>query len=92
MDNNLREKQVYLTEKGIKKDKNYNVPQNTTTTVIRLAKLLKPQRVRLCIIGTFIILYTILTIYTPFKSAQVVDSIWQNIQTARNQGVAFSIA
>ena len=91
MDNNLREKQVYLTEKGIKKDKNYNVPQNTTTTVIRLAKLLKPQRVRLCIIRTFIILYTILTIYTPFKSAQVVDSIWQNIQTARNQGVAFSI-
>lgn len=74
-----------------KKDKNYDVPQNTKATVIRLAKLLKPQRVRLCIIGTFIILYTILTIYTPFKSAQVVDSIWQNIQTARNQGVAFSI-
>ena len=74
-----------------KKDSNYDVPQNTKATVIRLANLLKPQRTRLCIIGTFIILYTILTIYTPFKSAQVVDSIWQSIQTARDQGVAFRI-
>lgn len=73
------------------KNLDYDVPQNTKATVVRLAKLLKPQRVRLCIIGAFIILYTILTIYTPFKSAQVVDDIWQSIQSAREQGVAFKI-
>ena len=73
------------------KNLDYDVPQNTKATVVRLAKLLKPQRVRLCIIGTFIVLYTILTIYTPFKSAQVIDNIWQNIQNAREQGVQFAI-
>ena len=73
------------------KNLDYDVPQNTKATVVRLAKLLKPQRVRLCIIGTFIVLYTILTIYTPFKSAQVIDTIWQNIQNAREQGVQFAI-
>ena len=73
------------------KNLDYDVPQNTKATVVRLAKLLKPQRVRLCIIGTFIVLYTILTIYTPFKIAQVIDTIWQNIQNAREQGVQFAI-
>ena len=74
-----------------KKKLNYDAPQNTKSTVIRLAKLLKPQRARLCIIGAFVILYTILNIYAPFRSAQVVDSIWQSIQAAHEQGVAFKI-
>ena len=73
------------------KNLNYDAPKNTKNTVIRLAKLLKPQRARLCIIGTFVILYTILSIYAPFKSAQVVDSIWQSIQAAHEQGVEFKI-
>lgn len=74
-----------------KKKLNYDAPQNTKNTVIRLAKLLKPQRARLCIIGAFVILYTILNIYAPFRSAQVVDSIWQSIQSANEQGIAFKI-
>lgn len=70
---------------------NYDAPKNIKSTVIRLVKLLKPQRVRLCVIGLCIVLYTILTIYTPFKSAQVVDDIWQSIQAANEQGVSFRI-
>lgn len=44
---------------------------------------------RLSIIGLSIILYTALTIYTPFKSAEVIDAIWQSIQSSREQGTAF---
>lgn len=73
------------------KNLDYDVPHNTKKTVVRLASLLKPGRVRLCIIGAFIILYTILTIYTPFKSAQVIDTIWQSIQAANEQGIPFTI-
>lgn len=73
------------------KNLDYDVPHNTKKTVVRLASLLKPGRVRLCIIGAFIILYTILTIYTPFKSAQVIDTIWQSIQAVNEQGIPFTI-
>ena len=47
--------------------------------------------IRLSIIGISIILYTILAIYTPFKSAEVIDSIWQSIQSAKEQGISYSI-
>lgn len=50
---------------------------------------MKPQSARLCIIGLSIILYTALTIYTPFKSAEVIDAIWQSILSSREQGTAF---
>lgn len=70
----------------------YDAPKNTKNTVIRLAKLLKPQSIRLCIIGAFVILYTVLNIYAPFRSAQVVDSIWKSIQVAHEQGVEFKIS
>lgn len=70
----------------------YDAPKNTKSTVIRLAKLLKPQGIRLCIIGSFVVLYTVLNIYAPFRSAQVVDSIWQSIQTAHQQGLEFKIS
>lgn len=74
-----------------KKKLNYDAPQNTKDTVIRLCRLLKTQRFRLSIIGISIILYTILAIYTPFKSAQVIDAIWESIQSAKTHGVSYAI-
>lgn len=70
---------------------NYDAPQNTKTTIIRLCGLLKKQRFRLSIVGVSIILYTILAIYTPFKSAQVIDAIWKSIQYAKEQGIPYEI-
>lgn len=70
---------------------NYDAPQHTKDTVIRLCRLMKPQSARLSVIGLSIILYTVLTIYTPFKSAEVIDAIWQSVQSAREQGTAFAL-
>ena len=70
---------------------NYDMPQNTKDTVIRLCRLMKPQRVRLSIIGLSIVIYTALAIYTPFKSAEVIDAIWQSIQAAQKQGIPFAV-
>lgn len=70
---------------------NYDAPQNMKNTIIRLCGLLKKQRFRLSIVGGSIILYTILAIYTPFKSAQVIDAIWQSIQYAKEQGIPYKI-
>ncbi len=76
------------------KDKrmNYDAPENTKDTVIRLCRFMKPQSLRLSIVGISIIIYTVLAIYTPFKSAQVIDAIWQSIQAAKAQGTGYSIA
>ena len=74
------------------KRKKYDAPENTKATVVRLFRLLRPQRVRLSAVGVSIVLYIILAIYTPFKSAQVVDAIWHGVQIARENGIPFSTA
>lgn len=71
--------------------RNLDSPQHTKDTVIRLCSLMKGQRIRLSIVGLSIILYTVLSIYTPFKSAQVVDALWKSIQQAVRQNTAFTI-
>lgn len=68
---------------------NYDAPDRTKDTVIRLCRRMKPQRARLSVIGLSIVLYTVLSIYTPFKSAEVIDAIWQSIQSSREQGTAY---
>ena len=77
-----------MNEKRMKVD----APQHTKDTVVRLCRMLKPQRVRLTVVGISIVIYVILAIYTPFRSAQVVDAIWHGVQTAVSQGTAFSAA
>ena len=77
-----------MNEKRMKVD----APQHTKDTVVRLCRMLKPQRVRLNVVGISIVIYVILAIYTPFRSAQVVDAIWHGVQTAVSQGTAFSAA
>lgn len=70
---------------------NYDAPQNTKDTILRIFHLMKKQRIRLTIVSISILIYTILTIWTPFRSAEVIDALWQSIQTAKAQKIPFSI-
>jgi len=62
-----------------------------SSTLIRLLRQLKGQRIRLAIIMACILVYTGLTIWTPLCSARVVDMLWNSIQAARAQGISFAI-
>lgn len=62
------------------------------STVWRLLRQLKGQRVRLTIVAVSIIIYTALSIWNPMFSAQVIDKMWQNIQIAWNSNVPFLIS
>lgn len=68
-----------------------DAPENTKDTVWRLCKLLKKQWPRLMIVGIAIVVYTVLSIYTPFKSAEVVDAIFKSVQQAKINGTGFII-
>lgn len=60
-------------------------------TVLRLARQLKGQWVRLTVVAVSIVIYVALSIYNPMYSALVVDNLWQSIQAAWNGGYSFSI-
>lgn len=52
---------------------------------------MKNQRIRLTIVGISICIYIILSIWTPFRSAVVIDKLWQSIKAAKAQEILFSI-
>ena len=60
-------------------------------TVLRLARQLKGQWIRLTVVAVSIVIYVALSIYNPMYSALVVDNLWQSIQAAWNGGYPFSI-
>ncbi|MGN6711190.1 ABC transporter ATP-binding protein [Anaerocolumna jejuensis] len=74
-----------------KNDKKYETAKDTGNTLLRLARRLKGQRIRLSIIIASILIYTTLTIWTPLYSARVIDMLWKSIQTAKVQGIPFAI-
>ncbi|WP_312280172.1 ABC transporter ATP-binding protein [Oscillibacter sp.] len=65
--------------------------KDTGSTLLRLVRRLKGQRVRLSVIMASILIYTVLTIGAPLYSAQVVDMLWSSIQAATEQGLPFTI-
>ncbi len=65
--------------------------KETGSTLMRLVRRLKGQRIRLSVIMACILIYTGLTIWTPLYSAQVVDMLWHSIQTAKAQDIPFAI-
>lgn len=69
----------------------YDSSQNTKDTILRLFHQLKNQRIRLTIVGISICIYIILSIWTPFRSAVVIDKLWQSIKAAKAQEILFSI-
>lgn len=52
---------------------NHEAPNHAGATVKRLASQLAGQRVCLGIVGASIVIYTVLTVYAPIKSAVVID-------------------
>lgn len=69
----------------------YEAPQNTKGTTLRLMQQLKSQRTRLSVVGVSIVIYTILSIWAPFRSAKVIDLLWNTIKLSKEQGLPFTI-
>lgn len=65
--------------------------RNRKSVVIRLFSQIKGQRFRLTVVALSIIIYIALSIWNPMYSAVVIDHLWQSIQSAWNNGTAFSI-
>lgn len=69
----------------------YDVPHNTRQTVYRLLQLARDQYGRLAVIGTSIVLYAFLNIFTPFYSAGVINCLWETVKEAIANGSGFSV-
>lgn len=68
-----------------------DTPQSVGRTARRLFGQLKEQRVRLVIVGICIFFYIVLTIYTPYYSAGVVDRLAIEIKSAVEAEASFTI-
>lgn len=76
-------------KKKIKFDE--EVPKSAAKTSIRLFSQLKNQRVRLSLVGICIVIYVILTIYSPFYSAGVIDRLLETIRQCVANGTKFQM-
>lgn len=76
-------------KKDVKFDK--EVPENAAKTAKRLFGQLKYQRGRLIIVGICIVIYVVLSIYTPYYSAGVIDRLFSAIRECVENGTSFSL-
>ena len=60
-------------------------------TVVRLARQMKGQQLRLTVVAVSIVVYVALSIWNPMYSAIVIDHLWQSIQAAARAGTPFAI-
>ena len=60
-------------------------------TVVRLARQMKGQQLRLTVVAVSIVVYVALSIWNPMYSAIVIDHLWQSIQAAARAGMPFAI-
>lgn len=65
--------------------------KNTKATATRLFAQLKNQKLRLCAVFICIIIYVVLTVFTPYYSAGIIDGLFQCIKTAVKDGTPFSM-
>ena len=72
-------------------DYDISTPEHAGATLRRFLKTASDQWVRLAIVTLSIVCYTVLTVYAPFRSAGVVDLLWNQIQAANAAGGRFSI-
>lgn len=72
-------------------DYDISTPEHAGATLRRFLKTASDQWVRLAIVTLSIVCYTVLTVYAPFRSAGVIDLLWNQIQAANAAGVRFSI-
>lgn len=66
-------------------------PKNAKKTLKRLILSIKEEYKRLLIVMISIVFYTILTIVAPLYSAKIIDTLWNAIQAAMQNGMTFSI-
>lgn len=67
------------------------VPENAGKTAKRLFGQLKNQRGRLTVIGICIVLYVILSVFTPYYSAGIIDELLSTIRACVETGTKFSL-
>ena len=60
-------------------------------TVVRLARQMKGQQLRLTVVAVSIVVYVALSIWNPMYSAIAIDHLWQSIQAAARAGTPFAI-
>lgn len=77
------------------KEKNINfdeeVPKRAGVTAKRLFGQLKNQHLRLSIVGMCIVIYVVLTVYSPYYSAGVIDRLLESIRECVKNGTKFSM-
>lgn len=67
------------------------IPKSAMKTAKRLFAQLKNQRARLIVVGICILVYVVLTIYTPYYSADVIDRLFEAIRKCVADGTVFSM-
>lgn len=80
-----------MTDETMNVDFDEETPKNALKTSIRLFGQLKNQTVRLSMVGVCIVIYVVLTIYSPYYSADVIDRLFDAIREAVAQGEIFSM-
>lgn len=80
-----------MSDKKKKVNFDEEVPKSAFETAKRLFGQLKNQRVRLSLVGICIVIYVILTIYTPYYSAGVIDRLLETIRQCVANGTKFSM-
>lgn len=76
-----------------KKKTNFDeeMPKSAFATAKRLFGQLKNQRIRLSLVGVCIVIYVVLTIYSPYYSAGVIDRLLKTIRQCVADGTKFSM-
>lgn len=67
------------------------VPKSALKTTMRLFGQLKNQRFRLVVVGICVIVYVVLTVYTPYYSAGVIDRLLETIRQCVADATKFSM-
>ncbi len=67
------------------------VPRSAFKTSARLFGQLKNQRLKLAVVGICIVIYVVLTVYSPFYSADVIDRLFETIRLCVKNGTKFSM-
>lgn len=80
-----------MSDKNKKENFEEEMPKSAMKTAKRLFGQLGNQRGRLSIVGICIAVYVILTVYTPYYSAGVIDRLLETIQRCVADGTKFSM-
>lgn len=67
------------------------MPKSVFQTSMRLLAQLKNQRVRLSIVGICAVIYVLLTVYSPYYSAGVINRLLETIRRCTANGTGFSM-